>query len=102
MKNYNRMTTMLVAAALLGLPAPAFAGDKARARDAIADADASVQAAWAAGAGDSAPAAQSRATTALDRARHQLRKSNEHHAYYAAREAEAYAQLALETAQSRR
>lgn len=102
MKKNTPLTMLLATAALLGLPAAAHASDKSRARDAIAEADARIQTAWAAGAGDSAAPAQARATTALDRARQQLRKSNEHHAYYAAREAEAYASLALATAQSHR
>jgi hypothetical protein len=86
-------------AVLVGLAGIAPASDKSHAREAIIEADASVQAAWAAGAGDAAPVIQSRATTALDRARWQLRKSHEHRAYYAAREADAYARLALATAQ---
>lgn len=94
--------TMLTVAALLAMPGAALASDKARARDAIAEADARIEAAWAAGAGERAPNVQYKATTALERARHQLRKSNEHHAYYAAREADAYAQLALAMTESRR
>lgn len=102
MKTLNILTGALLAAALVSLPGIVLANDKSRARDAIAEADADVQAAWAAGAADAAPGAQARATTALDRARHQLRKSHEHHAYYAAREADAYARLALATAQQNR
>lgn len=94
--------TMLLTTALLAAPSTALASDKARARDAIAEADARIETAWAAGAGERAPGVQGKAAAALDRARHQLRKSHEHHAYYAAREADAYAQLALAMAQSGR
>lgn len=93
---------LLATAAMLALSGAAQANDKARARDAIAEADARVEAAWAAGASERAPGVQAKATAALDRARHQLRKSNEHHAFYAAREADAYAQLALAMSQTRR
>jgi GTP cyclohydrolase III len=96
------LTMLLATVAMAGLAGTAQASDKARAQDAIAEADARVEAAWAAGAGERAADTQAHATAALDRARHQLRKSNEHHAYYAAREADAYAQLALAVAQGRR
>jgi hypothetical protein len=102
MKIRKPLTTLLMTAAMLGLAGTAQASDKARARDAIAEADARIEAAWAAGAAERAASSQARATAALERARYQLRKSNEHHAYYAAREADAFAQLALATAQSQR
>lgn len=102
MEKHKILAGMLIGANLIALPGIAQASDKSRAREAIIEADVSVQAAWAAGAGDAAPAIQSRATTALDRARWQLRKSHEHRAYYAAREADAYARLALATAQQTR
>lgn len=102
MKTSKMMTMLLTAATLIAVPGAAMASDEARARDAIAEADARIEAAWAAGAGERAPGIQYKATTALDRARHQLRRSKEHRAYYAAREADAYAQLALAMAQNRR
>jgi len=98
--NHKHIFTGAVSAALLLMIAtPAAAMDKSRARDAIAEADADIQAAWAAGAANKAPDVHGKALTSLDLARHQLRKGKERRAFYTAREADAYARLALATAQ---
>ena len=101
MKKQTILSGVIVTVMLSCLPGLAQASDKRRAREAIIEADVGIQAAWAAGAGDAAPDTQSRAVTALDHARHELKESHEHRAYYAAREADAYARLALATAQQR-
>jgi hypothetical protein len=101
MNHKQTMNGAMTAALLLALSTPAAAMDKSRARDAIAEADADIQAAWAAGAANKAPDAHSKALTSLDLARHQLRKGKERRAFYTAREADAYARLALATAQQR-
>lgn len=83
------------------LAAPALASDRDRALLAISQAQTSIQLASSAGAETWAADAQARANVALERARRQLSKSNEHRAFYAAREADAYARLALAGAQTR-
>lgn len=80
--------------------APALAGDRDRALMAIDQAQASIQLASSAGADTRAADAQAQASIALERARRQMVKSKEHHAYYSAREADAYARLALAKAQT--
>ena len=83
------------------LAAPAMASDRDPALLAISQAQTSIQLASDAGAESWAADAQARANGALERARRQLSKSNEHHAFYAAREADAFARLALAGAQTR-
>jgi len=79
---------------------PALAGNRDRALMAISQAQASVQLASSAGADTRAADAQAEANIALDRARRQMAKGKDHHAFYAAREADAYARLALAKAQT--
>lgn len=83
------------------LAVPATASDRDRALLAISQAQTTIQLASSAGAESWAAGAQARANVALERARRQLSKSNEHRAFYAAREADAYARLALAGAQTR-
>lgn len=87
------------AAALVA--SPALASDRDRALLAISQAQSNIQLASSAGAETWAADTQVQANTALERARRQLAKSNEHRAFYAAREADAYARLALAKAQTR-
>lgn len=91
---------MIGVAAATVLAAPAVAGDRDRALMAISQAQASVQLAASAGADTWASDAQSSASIALERARRLMAKSKERRAYYAAREADAYARLALAKAQT--
>ena len=103
---------MIGAAAATLFAAPALAGDRDRALMAIDQAQASIQLASSAGADTRAARtdetlalsraadAQAQASIALERARRQMAKSKEHHAYYSAREADAYARLALAKAQT--
>lgn len=88
------------AAAACLLASPALAGDRDRAMLAISQAQTSVQLASSAGADTWAADAQASANIALERARRQMAKSKEHRAFYAAREADAYARLALAKAQT--
>lgn len=93
---------LIIGAAAVSLfAAPVLAGDYDRAILAINQAQANIQLASSAGAETWAADAQSNANVALERARRQLAKSNEHRAFYAAREADAYARLALAKAQTR-
>ena len=96
---FRNLTIGGVAAVLLATPS--LASDRDRALLAISQAQTSIQLASTAGAETWAADAQARANAALERARRQLSKSNEHHAFYAAREADAFARLALAGAQTR-
>lgn len=87
-----------VAASLFATPA--LAGDRDRALMAISQAQASIQLASSAGGDTRAADSQAEASIALERARRQMAKGKDHHAFYAAREADAYARLALAKAQT--
>ena len=90
-----------IATAASLLASPALASDRDRALLAISQAQSTIQLASSAGAETYAVEAQARANIALERARRQMAKSNEHRAFYAAREADAYGRLALAKAQTR-
>lgn len=93
---------MIIGAAAAGLLAtPALAGDRDRAILAISQAQASVQLASNAGAENWAAETQAQANVTLEKARRYMAKSKEHRAFYAAREADAYARLAFAKAQTR-
>lgn len=96
--NISKLMIGAVAASLLS--AQALASDRDRALLAINQAQANIQLASGAGADTWAADVQASANMALERARRQLAKSNEHRAFYAAREADAYARLALAKAQT--
>lgn len=95
----RNLMTGIAAAGLLA--SPALAGDRDRALLAISQAQSTIQLASSAGAETWAADTQVQANAALERARRQLSKSNEHRAFYAAREADAYARLSLAKAQTR-
>lgn len=89
-------------AALIILPSGAQAVSESRARAAITAAEADLQASARAGALVDAADVQARAMAALNRARRHLVKGDERRAFYAAREADALADLAAATADYRR
>ena len=89
-------------AALIILPGGAQAVSESRARSAITAAQAELEASARAGALVNAADVQARAMAALHRARRHLVKGEERRAFYAAREADALADLAAATADYRR
>ncbi len=97
--NIRNVMTGIVATLLMA--SPALADDRDRALLAISQAQATIQLASSAGAETWAPDIQVQAGTALERARRHLAKSKERRSFYAAREADAYARLALAKAQTR-
>jgi hypothetical protein len=96
------MKQTILATVLLAVTAsPALAGgERDRALLAIGQAQANIQAASVAGAETRAVDAQGKANAALERARRHLAQGNENHAFYRAREADAYARLALAQVQT--
>jgi hypothetical protein len=94
-------TIVTGAATITLLAAPALASDRDRALLAISQAQGNIQLASSAGAETWSADVQAQANMSLEHARRQLSKSNEHRAFYAAREADAYARLALAKAQTR-
>jgi len=89
-------------AALIMVPGGAQAVSESRARAAITAAEADLEDSARAGALVNAADVQTRAMAALDRARRHLLKGDERRAFYAAREADALANLAAATADYRR
>lgn len=98
MKIRNVIISVVAASALA---APVLANRRDRAILAISQAQDNIQLAASAGAGTWAAETQAQAGTALERARQQMGKGHKRHAFYAAREADAYARLALAKAQNR-
>jgi hypothetical protein len=87
-------------AAMALFASPALASDRDRALLAIGQAQSTIQLASSAGAEAWAGDVQAQSNLALERARRQLSKGKERRAFYAAREADAYARLALAKAQT--
>lgn len=96
----NKITAALLSAALVtSLSSPAFAGDRDKARVAIAGAKAKLDLNEKTGITGEAASVQARARAALERAEREFRDSNEHNARTAADEASALADLAATTQQ---
>lgn len=97
-----RAVAMGLAIAGIALPSAALAGDETRARAAVAEARGKIEAADKAGVGGDAADVQARARAALERAEKSIRDDNEDRALHEAGEADAYAELAVATAELRK
>lgn len=96
-----RKLTPWAAAAVLALTPTAALADysEAQARTALAEARAKIEAAAQGGAAERANEILQRARASYERAEREFRKDNENRTYHASKEAAAYAELALATAE---
>lgn len=96
----RKLIPMAVAAGLALAPTAAFAEfSTAQARTALAEARAKIDAASQGGAAERANEILQRARASYEIAEREFRKDNENRTYHASKEATAYAELALATAE---
>jgi glycyl-tRNA synthetase beta subunit len=96
----RKLTPMAVAAAVVLMPTAALADfSTAQARTALAEARAKIEAASSGGAAERANEVLQRARASYAIAEREFRNDNENRTYHASKEAAAYAELALATAE---